>query len=513
MEDPNEPLYGYTYTEPVETRRVVSAREAAERARLTYQERVDRQELGRTARRQTPKTKVIAPSLRNAENFDREAERVRRERRRRERIEPGRAMIEVDPRGVRGEQLAPPMRPADEIQARQEGRSAQVLRPYYNEGGRDSDQPDSTSWVSNVDWSGQLVNSIKPIRLRRLLPRRVVDNERSLVCAPLDEDGRMGVGGESAVFLYELERNDPIVESNRSDIVDIEINAQFDGLARSIRPGSRYRLKFDDIHSYLEVANETPVRLPHLNLVLFKEHDSRNLGLTSAVVRGPYFAYTLRKDTKTHKWLLTKAEWRVMRHQLMGLSDSQRFLYWRTRFSVNGVEQEIGRMVVVEQEDPASNPLDPRIYLNLYPDQDDSGGGGGEVALLPNETLSFEFDATTQLESARRDPATGRVISTRWTELPAVGFRLISTTNLINEADSEALGSPIEITQRPEEVQPVDKRQFETSAFGLENRRVLWSLAPSVRRPGGYVLRSISVGPLRKQAAYDALRDAQRAID
>lgn len=476
---------------------------------LSYEERVQRAELQRIVARQTPQTEIRGPSISNAERYDMESERIRRERRRRQRRGEGRPLIEVDDRGVRGEQLAPALSPSEELTIRNEGR-ADVLVPYYDQSGRDRRQPMSTSWVKNIDWYGRIVNNIAEINLPRLEPRRVVTDISNPVLRTVEAGGNLGVGGEYALFMYELLPTDPVIESNRDDVIDIQLSAEYDGVARTVLPGGIFRLQMSKVHSYFETANEVPVVLRELGLVIQKQRDSTNMGLTAAVVDSPYYRHTFRKSSTTKQWLLVKSEWWVMRHQLMGISDKDRFLHWRVLFSVNGAQRDIGTFSVEQTEDAESNPLAPRIKLDLFPDVDDTLGG--ELELMPNEMLAFTVQVTSELKAQAPTSVSGRVGGTKWTELPGLSFRLLSTDSLLRIADKRDQDN-LEIKLTGEQIAPLDARKFETSADGLKERDVLYSLGISTRRPGGYVLRSMSIGWFRLQSVYEALRDAQRTVD
>jgi len=474
----------------------------------TYEDSVQEAELERYLA--PSRVKVRPPRVSDAEDFLREREGEARAERRQVRRE-GRPYQVPDARGVRGEQFAEAPDADTQIALLRQGQQS-LLAPYYNENGVQRDQLLlTTSWVNNVRFDVSISSNGPSIFIPQAPASRHVSASDEFIESTFAPNGVPDNGGEYAVFAYELRATERI-RSAPSQRVEIDIQARYTTGTTRVVKSLRARklglvLDMKDVHPVLmsNADNGKPVTTAS-GAVVRKSGEQLPFAPTASVFKRPA-RYTFRYRPSERHWMLTRVDFAVKRYQLQDVPDSSAALYFDPRWKVAGEPLDQRLVTLIQTEDPASNPLDPQLYLEVFPLRNDTSVSG--LPLLAGQSHRVEIAVTDKLVPRKTVDQTGKANKTLYTRLPSLDIELPDAAALLRRAPSRGIE-----TFRVEIDRPVRsaRRDFTSSENSLHNAPVSMLLAPSIEPESVYEILAMQIGPIRQSALYEAIEDSRSRI-
>ncbi len=466
--------------------------------------------------------RVRAPRLNDVAEYLEELAPAAREQRRAAR-RYGRPYAVPDARGVRGEQFAPIPDLDTQLELLRSGQDS-VLAPYYSELGIGLDQPLlTTSWVHNVAFSAEIRSGGPRIDTGLLRPERRVTRADDPLALTVMPSGRLTNGGEFAVFSYELGAGQRVRSSVRTKL-EVTLRAQFthgDTTVVKDLDAKQLGLTLDmaQVHPLLmsNSDNGRPVTTPSNDIVVQKSGQQLPFAPEAVVIKQPA-VYTFRYRPSENSWLLTRLQFSLLRSQLQGVTDDTQARYFDPQWEVDGqpLDQRLVSALVIE--DPASSPLDPQMYIEVFPLRSINSVAG--LPLLPGQSHRVSIGVTSNLvpRSLRTDPATGRrvPVQTIYTPLPSLDIFLPDAQVLM--AAAPRIGSPAIYRVQVPRADKAARENFSSSELTLNSAPVQFTMLPSVQPDTGldtfsaYEIVSCAIGPFRASALQEALDDARSRV-
>lgn len=465
--------------------------------------------------------RVLPPRLDDVAQYLEELAPAAREQRRAAR-RYGRPYAVPDARGVRGEQFAPIPDIDTQLALLRSGQD-NVLAPYYSELGIGRDQQLlTTSWVSNVAFTAEIRSGGPRIETGVLRPVRRVTRYDDPLALTVMPTGRLTNGGEFAVFSYELGAGQRVRSSVRTKL-EISLRTQFThGDTTVIRDldAKQLGLTLDmaQVHPLLmsNSDNGRPVTTPSNDIVVQKSGQQLPFAPEAIVIKQPA-AYTFRYRPSENSWLLTRMQFSLLRSQLQGVPDDQQARYFDPQWEVDGqpLDQRLVSALIIE--DPGSSPLDPLIFIEVFPLRSINSAAG--LPLLSGQSHRVSIAVTSKLvpRTLRTDPATGRrvPVQTIYTPLPSLDVFLPDAQTLI--AAAPRIGASIYRVQVPR-INKAARENFSSSELTLSDAPVQFTMIPSVQPDSTletfspYEIVSCAIGPFRSSALQEALDDARTRV-
>lgn len=476
---------------------------------LTYCDEVQDADLERYLAETSGTVEIRPPRLSDAEDYLLEREGEARADRRRVRRE-GRPYAVPDARGVRGEQFAETPDVDTQIALLRQGR-ASVFAPYYSEGDRKDDAVLTTSWVDNVRFDLSISSVGPSVFVPDAKARRVVSQSADFIQSTFDQTGAPTAGGEYAVFAYALGADERI-RSAPGQVVRIDVVARFTSGDTQVIKNLRAEalglvLDMEEVHSILmtNADNGQPVTTSD-GFVVCKSGEQLPFAPSATVVKNPA-RFTFKYRPSERNWMLTRVDFALTRKQLQGVPDAKAMVYLDPTWYVGGEPLDQRLVSLVKVEDPASNPLDPEVYLEVFPLRRDNSISG--LPLLAGQSHRVSVRATHRLVPKTQIDATGRAIKTIYTDLPSLSIEIPDAAEIIRASPSADVSTfRVDVT-RPEKQERVD---FTSSELSLHSAPVSLLLAPSVEPESVYEILSMQIGPIRDSALREAIADSRKRV-
>lgn len=445
----------------------------------------------------------------NADKYLRERDAERRAERRQVRKD-GRAMQIPDARGVRGEQYAPVPDAEAQIALLRQGRIS-LLSPYHKESGIDREQVMmSTSWVDNAKFDISLTSSGPSIFIPDAPASRHVSPADEFIAGTFDSNGVPDNGGEYAVFAYKLTATERI-RSAPAQVIEIDINAAYTHGNTKVQKRLRAKalglvLDMRDIHPVLMTNSDNgrPVTTPD-GAVVRKSGEALPFAPTASIFKRPA-RYTFRYKPSERHWMLTRVDFALKRTALQGIADGKQTIYFDPRWSIAGEPLNQRQVTLVQVENPASNPLDPEVFLEVFPLRSDTSISG--LPLLAGQSHRVEIRATHKLVPRKLLNQAGTANSTQYTELPSLEVFLPDVAEILRHAPRDVESFTVDVSRASKE----RRDEFTSSENSLHDAPLRLLVRPSVELDAVFELVSLQIGPIRQSALYEAIADSSSRI-
>jgi len=477
----------------------------------TYQDEVQEAELARYLEETRGNVRLKPPRLSDADEFladrEQEAKAERRQARR-----GGRPYQVPDWRDVRGAQYAEIPDVDTQLALLRQGRES-LLSPYLSENGVGRNQLLlTTSWVDNVRFDFFISSSGPSISVPRAPASRHVSPAGNFIEGTFAPNGVPTAGGEYAVFAYELRANERIRSAPKQRI-QIDVTARYTHNNTTVVKNLRADklglvLDMKDIHPILmsNSDNGRPVEAKASRAVVRKSGEQLPFAPTASIFKNPA-RYTFRYRPSERRWMLTRVDFALARYQLQDIPDSTEYLYFDPTWRVAGEPLDQRQVSVVQTEDPASNPLDPSVYLEVFPLRNDTSFSG--LPLLAGQSHRVSMRVTQKLVPKQAVDQTGRAKKTLYVDLPSLEIEIPEAARIIAQAPKTGIGAFRVDVARPEKQA---RDGFTSSELSLHNAPVSVLLLPSVQPESVYEIIALQIGPIRKSALYEAIEDSRTRI-
>jgi len=475
----------------------------------TYADEVQDSEL-RRYNDNTAAVRIKPPRLRDAEEFLQGAtDDARKERQTLKRY--GRPLQVPDSRGVRGEQFAEAPSVDTQIALLRQGRQS-LLSPYYNEAtALQEGVLLTTSWVDNVRFDVTLVSNGPTIYFDNAPASRHVSAADEFIESTFDNNGMPNNGGEYAVFACPLSATQRIRSAPKQTIA-VDVQASYTSnntrVVKTLRAAQlSLVLNMAEIHPILmtNADNGKPITTAS-GAVVRKSGEQLPFAPTASVFKRPA-RYTFRYRPSERHWMLTRVDFALRRTQLQGVPDSQSMLYFDPRWKVAGEPLSQRLLTVIQTEDPGSNPLDPSVYLEVFPLRRDTSLSG--LPLIAGQSHEIELAVTTKLVPRKVIDQTGKARRTLYTKLPSLDIKIPDAAALLRAAPRRGIETYRVSIVRPEKQKRID---FTSSENSLHNAPVAVLVAPSVEEESAYEIVALQIGPIVQSALYEAIDDSLSRI-
>lgn len=477
----------------------------------TYQDEVQEAEVARYLQETGGNPRVKPPRLADADRFLADREQEAKAERRQARS-GGRPYQVPDWRDVRGAQYAEIPDVDTQLALLRQGRES-ALSPYYSENGIGRNQLLlTTSWVDNVRFDVTISSAGPSIFIPKAPASRHVSPADNFIEGTFAPNGVPTAGGEYAVFAYQLRANERIRSAPKQRI-QIDVTARYTHNNTTVVKNLRsdklgLTLDMKDIHPLLmsNSDNGRPVQTVKSRAVVRKSGEQLPLAPTASVYKNPG-RFTFRYRPSERRWMLTRVDFALARYQLQGIADSTEFLYFDPTWRVAGEPLDQRLVSVVQTEDPASNPLDPSVYLEVFPLRSDTSMSG--LPLLSGQSHRVTMSVTQNLVPREALDQTGKAKKTLYVNLPSLDIEIPEVAGIVAQAPKRGIGAFRVDIERPEKAPRDDFTSSETS---LHNAPVSMLLLPSIEPESVYEIIALQIGPVRKSALYEAIDDSRTRV-